>query len=445
MKIRARRFGWFLVAAATALAAALGVQEYRAAAHRFDAAELVEYYGTIRPRPAQPVAADDVRAGIAAATAYIRRANDDEGQFTYIANARPGSRDPQVYSKLRHAGTVYSLGMSHAVQPHPDNVAVMARAVEFMRRCCVVPLEKANGYAIWEPEEIVGVRTPQTFKLGGAGLGLVAMASLEAVQPGSVPAQEMEGLARFGRFLQRRSGEFYNSYMPSEGGKQPLRVLYYPGEMALGWLSLYEVRPDPRLIEWTVSALRFLADERARAGSALPDHWALLATGKLFALADRDKLSIPRQLLLDHVLQICHEIIDHGYSPPVLPIMEGALSARGGTTPTSVRLEGLLAALTVIPADHPIRPHIEAKVHRGIDFLLRAQIKDGRYAGGMPSAIAPLPPDGSPEVKRFNAQQGEIRIDYVQHALSAMVQYLEWIQRQAPDGGAGVGRLPPSQ
>lgn len=426
-----------VLAIVVALAAAFGIHQYRLGANRFDAAELASYYGHIRPSVAQPVDANLVRSAIAAATAYIRRANDDEGQFTYIANLRANSRDKQVYSKLRHAGTVYALGMSHAVQPHPENVPTMARAVGFMRRCCLAPVDDDGTYGIWEPEGIVGVKTPQTFKLGGAGLGLVAMASVEAVQPGSVPAQEMSGLAQFGRFLQRRSGDFHGSYVPSEGGKMPLTVLYYPGEMVLGWLSLYEVHPDPRLIEWSVSALGFLADQRARDNSAPPDHWALLATAKLFDIADRDQLHIPRQLLLDHVLQICHEIIDHGYSPPMLPVMEGALSARGGTTPTSVRLEGLLAALTILPADHRIRPHVEAKVHRGIDFLLRAQIKDGPFVGGMPSAIAPLPPDGSAEVKKFNAQQGEIRIDYVQHALSALVQYLQWI-----DGGPAVHRRP---
>lgn len=435
------RPGWRVVlttvlAIVVALAAAFGIYQYRLGANRFDAIELASYYDRIRPSVTQPVDADLVRAAIAASAGYIRRANDDEGQFTYIANLRANSRDKQVYSKLRHAGTVYALGMSHAVQPHPDNVIIMVRAVGFMRRCCLAPLDD-GAYGVWEPEEIVGVKTPQTFKLGGAGLGLVAMASLEAVQPGSVLPQEMSGLAQFGRFLQRRSGDFHGSYVPSEGGKMPLTVLYYPGEMVLGWLSLYEVRPDPRLVEWSVSALRFLADQRARGNSAPPDHWALLATAKLFAIADLGKLEIPRRLLLDHVLQICHEIIDHGYSPPVLPVMEGALSARGGTTPTSVRLEGLLAALTILPADHPIRPHVEAKVHRGIDFLLRAQIKDGPFVGGMPSAIAPLPPDGSAEVKKFNAQQGEIRIDYVQHALSALVQYLQWI-----DGRAAAHRRP---
>jgi hypothetical protein len=267
---------------------------------------------------------------------------------------------------------------------------------------------------------------PPTYKRGGAGLALLAMASAESARPGTVPVDEMQGLATLGHFLQRRSGEFYGSFMPTHGGRQPLQVVFYPGEMMLGWLSLYEVQPDPRLLEASVKGLEFLARERASEGGAPSDHWALLATAKLFAIADRQKVPIPRELLMNHALQICHQILDIDFVPPLFPEFEGALTARGGVTPTAVRLEGLLAALTFLPADHPIRPHVESAVHRGIDFLLRAQVKDGEFAGGMPFAIMALPDNGSAEARQFNRQQTEIRIDYVQHALSALVQYLWW-------------------
>jgi hypothetical protein len=105
--------------------------------------------------------------------------------------------------------------------------------------------------------------------------------------------------------------------------------------------------------------------------------------------------------------------------------MEGSLAPRGAVTPTATRLEGLQAALTFIPLDHPIVPHMRAAIGRGIDFLLRAQVRDGPYAGGMPQAISRLPEDGSAEVHGFNQRATEIRIDYVQHSLSALVQYLQ--------------------
>ena len=87
----------------------------------------------------------------------------------------------------------------------------------------------------------------------------------------------------------------------------------------------------------------------------------------------------------------------------------------GGTGPNR--------ALTFLPGDHPIVPQVTRAVHRGMAFMLRAQWPDGQHAGGIPMAIEWLPDDGRPETARFNANATEIRIDYVQHALSAMLQY----------------------
>ncbi len=53
-----------------------------------------------------------------------------------------------------------------------------------------------------------------------------------------------------------------------------------------------------------------------------------------------------------------------------------------------------------------------------MNFLLRAQITKGKYSGGIPRAVGRLSSN-----KAFNRRIREIRIDYVQHALSAMVQY----------------------
>jgi hypothetical protein len=316
--------------------------------------------------------------------------------------------------------------MAYSAVPDQETVRVMQRAVSFMRDCCFDELDDGELAAISEPPEIVHQPGPLDYKLGGAGLSLVAWTSLESIAPESVPLEDMRRLARFGQFMQKRNGEFYAKYVPSAGGRQlPGGSLYYPGEMALGWLELYEQHPSLDLIESAVKALGFLARTRARDDSAPADHWALLATAKLFELAERDKLEIPRELIFNHALQVCHAILEEGYAPPLQPEMDGALVSRGIVTPTATRLEGLQAALRILPLDHPMRPHVEAAVHRGVDFLLRAQVKEGEFAGALPYAISRLQGQDAAATK-FNAKVGEVRIDYVQHATSAMVQYLEW-------------------
>ena len=82
-----------------------------------------------------------------------------------------------------------------------------------------------------------------------------------------------------------------------------------------------------------------------------------------------------------------------------------------------------MAASSFLPQDHEIRKRIDSAVHCGVAFLLNAQIKEWPFAGAFPRAVGRLNPN-TPEAKEFNNRATEVRIDYVQHALSAMIQYL---------------------
>lgn len=395
-------------------------------ASRFDPQELSDYYAALEPWPGKPVDAARVAAAAQDAAAYIRRASDASGRFVYAVNLDPAVAVARDYSILRHQGTVYALGMYDDVYPDPANVEVMRRAVGFMRDCCYVPLQGGAGTGINEPDLVAEPGQRKKLKLGGAGLGLLALASLERKSPGSVPRAEMAAVARFGESLLRRDGASYSLYSLSRQRPYALEEsLYYPGEMANGWVAYQQLYPDAtHEFELAVKILSHLARTRARSGSAPADHWALLATGRLLEVANQTGRDVPRDALVNHALQICHAMLEEARHPQPLAAMQGALAARGAVTPTATRLEGMLAALRYLPPGHPIVPHVRAASDRGIDFLLRAQVRDGQYAGGFPQAIARLPDDGTAATQQFNRQATEIRIDYVQHSLSALVQYL---------------------
>jgi hypothetical protein len=65
---------------------------------------------------------------------------------------------------------------------------------------------------------------------------------------------------------------------------------------------------------------------------------------------------------------------------------------------------------------------MRAAIEAGVGFLMRAQVTDGPHAGAVPRAIRRL--DSEPPDSKFNRRATEVRIDYVQHALSAWMQYL---------------------
>ncbi|MCJ7452453.1 MAG: hypothetical protein MUO39_08270 [Steroidobacteraceae bacterium] len=394
---------------------------------KFDPERLAAYYSALQPLPSNPVDNAVVAAAARSAAGYIRRANDAAGRFEYIVNLDPEVKVVRDYSILRHEGTVYSLGMYDDLFPDLANVEVMRRAVNFMRQCCYVELDGGAQIAINEPDFVAKPAGRTSLKLGGAGLGLLALTALERKAPGSVTSEEMQKISAFGQSLMRWNGAFYALYSTKSGGPTALeKSLYYPGEMAKGWVALYEIHPEANdEVDAALKGLMYLARTRARAGSAPADHWALLATARLFKAADKNGRKIPREALINHALQVCHAMLEEARIPQPIPAMEGSLAPMGGVTPTATRLEGMLAALTFLPPDHPIVPHIRAASDRGIDFLVRSQVKEVQYKGGMPRAGARLPDAGRKETREFNAQATEIRIDYVQHSLSAMVQYLQ--------------------
>ena len=171
-------------------------------------------------------------------------------------------------------------------------------------------------------------------------------------------------------------------------------------------------------LQAATDAMVYLARTRRGRSTVEADHWALLATGRLLSLGEP---SVPREALLRHALQICDSILTE--NDGVTLVDQTGFQADGRTCPTATRLEGMLAALTFLSRDDPIRSRIELAVTPGTRFLLRSQVRSGPYAGGIPRAIQRLPDGHELATRSFNERAGEIRIDYVQHALCAMLQY----------------------
>lgn len=185
---------------------------------------------------------------------------------------------------------------------------------------------------------------------------------------------------------------------------------------------LYEKDPAEIWLESAEKALTYLARSREGQINVPADHWALLATERLLLL-DRDDLPVSRELLVNHAIQICNSILQGQIRDRDRPEYDGGFSVNGKITPTSTRLEGLQGALSFLSPQSRLYRRIDRAVSRGIAFLLRSQIDEGEFLGAFPRAIGAIAAD-RPDAARFNRRVTEVRIDYVQHALSAMIQYI---------------------
>lgn len=374
------------------------------------------------PRPQ----VDVVQNAASRSAGYLAKSTREDGMFLYRINLNPAIVVPQRYNILRHAAAIYAMSMHYQLQPDTKVKSAMERAGRYLRDESMHPVPgEDNMLAIWTEPEVSRSEKPRQAKLGGAGLGLVALLSLENIQPGFTPLPDLQALGRFTVYMQKEDGSFYSKYIPSMGGRwDKWRSLFYPGEAALGLIMLYQKDPSEIWIESATRALTYLARSRQGSTHVPADHWALLATSRLLSLENIDELMVPRKLLINHAIQVCETILRSQIKESGKPGYDGGFSEDGTTTPTATHLEGLQAALTFLPAGHQIRRRIDYAVLRGIAFLLRAQVKEGEFIGAIPMAIGRLDQNNQ-KAEVFNRRATEVRIDYVQHALSAMIQYIK--------------------
>jgi hypothetical protein len=222
--------------------------------------------------------------------------------------------------------------------------------------------------------------------------------------------------------MQKSDGDFYSKFFPDTGRNDAWQSMYYPGEAALGLLMLHAADPSPQWMRAATRALDYLARGTPRDVATEPDHWYLLATWKLLSDAGNETPPPQRDVLLHHARRVCWDMYYDQLNQSDDPMISGCFTPDGRSCPSATRLEGLQAALGFLPANEPdLRAHVELSVHRGMRFLLRCQVTEGPHAGAFPHGMQGYRPEPPATAKAADA--GEIRVDYVQHALSAMLHY----------------------
>jgi hypothetical protein len=249
--------------------------------------------------------------------------------------------------------------------------------------------------------------------------------------PALTPLDDLQRLGQFLLYMQKDDGGFYSKYLPHAGGRdEQWTSLYYPGEAALGLVMLYERDHQPQWLDAALRALDYLARLREGRTTVEADHWAILATARLQHVCAEVDGGLLTTRLQQHVVQIAESMLAERPPHPPRSSLHGCFTDDGRTTPTATRLEGLLAALEVVPDNqHDLRTRMRSAITDGIEFLLRAYLPSGEHHGAMPRAIATLPPGHAAHSRSFNRRATEVRIDYAQHALSAMLAFSRAMDR----------------
>ncbi|MFW5887215.1 MAG: beta-L-arabinofuranosidase domain-containing protein [Bacteriovoracia bacterium] len=352
----------------------------------------------------------------------------DSGKFVYRVNLNPKVKLRPKYNVLRHLGSIYSLQQLRTFNSSLIDEDKLKASIKFIVQE-TFRSTKEGRLGVWSCKVNKKQKKRRCqIKLGALGLALTALAPYYQRYPNIYTLEQLKSIGDFILALQKDDGSFYSKYYPGRGPSDKWTSLYYPGEAALGLIKLYKVTDDDKYMKGALKALKYLSKKRHKMKlRKIPvDHWALIATGELFEmkrpafLNEKDK-----ELIQEHAYKIIFKILKQQIRKSYNNNLIGGFNRSGNSTPTSTRLEGLIAMYPFI--DNPkFKKATKAGIKKGIDFLLTHQEPKGRFKGAWTRSVISLPENvGKKEFQRkarkFNLRATEIRIDYIQHALSALI------------------------
>jgi hypothetical protein len=254
-------------------------------------------------------------------------------------------------------------------------------------------------------------------KLGGNGLAVLSLAKYMEVTGDN---RYMPLVKRMGEWIlsvQDESGRFYiHKQVFPEGEVSDFRSVYYPGEaiFALAMLGRLDDENSDKWLKGAARGARYIIEIRdgKKQDMELPhDHWLLYGMDEL-SRSGYDKEGV----FLKHALRLAKVISDAQHKDSYYPDWIGGFGKNPRSTPAATRMEGIGAAYRMAK-----RAGLEEegkdilKTFRlGGGFLLRMQI-------GPSWAMHLKNPSRSIGGVRRSFANFDIRIDYVQHNLSALL------------------------
>ena len=370
----------------------------------------------VPPEPAPQVTVDTLRDAALAACRYLARAVRPDCSYRYEVNA-VGDTENEGDNWPRHAGATWYLAESALYAQDPAMLAAVERAA---RRLAGDALMTCGAHrCIGEGDRA---------DLGSSALGLLALS--EIVLGGHLPElmPVVSDLAAFIRSQQRPDGEFMHFYDRKENHPVDVQVLYYTGEAAFALGRAARLTHDPKDVDAAARALDRLVTYPAWYigwhyfyGA---EHWTCHALDELWERAPNRKAL---RFCLDWEAAIYDTAI---WGREASPEYDGATSAGPFVPPaivgTSTRMEAAVATLRVAKIagiSAAERDALKTAVDAGLGFLLRTELNPGPaqvmvdpdvMRGGFPNTPTDL----------------TVRIDYPQHAGTALIAYLKQLEKR---------------
>jgi hypothetical protein len=331
----------------------------------------------------------------------------DDGSFVYEYDPLT-KEESDGYNILRHAGTTYALLELYETTRDEKYREAAELALGYLRAATVpCPLYK-DALCVLEADEI---------KLGGGGLALLAFAKYMEVTGARDDLALAEGIARFITSVQARNGDFIVHKMDGRGvPDSDFTSEYYPGEAMFGLSRFSKLSGDATWSDAANRAARFVITVRDRGvpTNELPhDHWFLYALNDLSDEA-------PDLSYVEHAKRLVTAIVaaQHSGREGEEALWNGGYYTPPRSTPTATRNEGLGAAYALFmrAGDAAYAQVARGAMEKGVEFTLQTQFtrKSLAEAGAARDALGAF---------HEGLDDYTIRIDYVQHNISALLAF----------------------
>ena len=360
------------------------------------------------PRPGE-LPPEALVAAVRSGAEYLARMTDAHGMFTYQYDPVTDQKE-RGYGILRHCGSTYAL-----LEAYEE-----LRVPEWLDKAKVL-LATVKGKLTATPDGsyLTDNTDEEQQKVGGNGLALLAFVKYAQVSGDLSDLSTMRELARYIVHQQYPDGHFRDNADvsqedPSQRGKKLKKeVPYFPGEAALGLLRLHAIDPQPQWQAAAKKGLDYLIDVRDKNDDKKTqnhDHWQSYALHDLFVLTRE-------QRYFDQAVKIARAIEfgeKKGESAPY-PDYVGAFYDEAETTPTSTRLEALASTMQLHRFAKVDGAWIEPIATRLASMMRGEQIDadSGFFARDLTKAVGGV---------RESVLNDDVRIDYVQHAMSAWLR-----------------------
>jgi len=371
-------------------------------------------------RGSTPLAEVDLLASAKAAGAFIARATQPDGTFNYVYRPYTHTIAQAPYNLTRHAGTVYSLAMLESLTHATELTPVTDRALSWMANLVHRPCgTNPRGACIAE-----GDAAHRKANLGTNALFLVALIERLALRP-DPNLQALAGdLLGFIESMQKNNGDFFHNFDASAQRilQDDAPQMFCSEEAALALVKTGQHFQKTSTLQAAERALDYLT--RAKYDYFLGrftfgvDSWTCMAADAGFSTAFG---GLKKRSYLDFCLGYADFLRRLQFTPGQSsgPDFDGHFGFSNILIPQAPAAAGFAEALGAVRslarAHGMATPELDTQISLALHALARDQIRGDNNHQVLNPAFA----EGG---IRRSLVQSEIRIDFVQHALSAFIR-----------------------